>query len=540
MFDHKLNFHNIKKHYGEKFRDSEWIWIFGLFCLAILLFGFNLGNLPLRDWDEGTIASVAREIWRSPDRFVGWLYPTLNGQPYLNKPPLIHSLIAISYNIFGISEWSTRLPGAALTSVSVSLLYLVGRELFTYRSTAVFSTLVYLTLLPVARHGRLAMLDGSLVCFFLLLILCLLRLHRDRNSLLGISLGLTLVCLTKGIMMGLLLTAIAVIFSLWHNPKIFAQKSLWFAIVLGIFPVLVWYALQYFHYGGQFLSVNLVDQTFSRVWVTVEKQTGTPWYYFLGIIKYTAPWLIFIPQAFIFTWQNRNSTWAKLILVWSGLYLLAISVMTTKLPWYIFPVYPAIAIAIGAYLDKIWRSNKFIYPRVWSILLGFLAFVSWIGSIYFGFFSPISEVDIQATLVAIASTMTIATIYLNKNNRYFISTLISGLYLTLLIFFVSNNWIWELAESFPVKPVAQFLEENTSPKQIIYTSYIYNRPSLDFYSDRQVISLPKEEIKNYWLKEKNVYLLIEPNLDRELNLNDIKIVNTTKEWQLITKRENRG
>ncbi len=45
----------------------EWLWIIGLLLAAVLLFGINLGGLPLRDWDEGTVAQVARDIWRSPD-----------------------------------------------------------------------------------------------------------------------------------------------------------------------------------------------------------------------------------------------------------------------------------------------------------------------------------------------------------------------------------------------------------------------------------------------------------------------------------------
>lgn len=145
-------------------RADAWIdilWILGLLLAAVILFSINLGGLPLRDWDEGTVAQVAREIWRSPANSQRWLYPTLNGEPYLNKPPLMHILIAFAYAIGGVNEWTSRLPGALLTAISVPLLYGIGREIFVQRPPAVFSALVYLTLLPVVRHGRLAMLDGA-------------------------------------------------------------------------------------------------------------------------------------------------------------------------------------------------------------------------------------------------------------------------------------------------------------------------------------------------------------------------------------------
>ncbi|HEY9661511.1 MAG TPA: glycosyltransferase family 39 protein, partial [Allocoleopsis sp.] len=99
----------------------------GLFLAALLLFTINLGGLPLRDWDEGLVAQVAREIWRSSFDSLIWLYPQMWGEPYFNKPPLMHTLIAGFYAIGGVNEWTARLPSAILTAISVPLLYSVGR-----------------------------------------------------------------------------------------------------------------------------------------------------------------------------------------------------------------------------------------------------------------------------------------------------------------------------------------------------------------------------------------------------------------------------
>jgi len=76
------------------FREKEWL--FSLLVISLILWLIFLGNSPLRDWDEGTVAQVAREIWRAPLGSMHWLYPTLGGEPYHNKPPLIHLLIAWS------------------------------------------------------------------------------------------------------------------------------------------------------------------------------------------------------------------------------------------------------------------------------------------------------------------------------------------------------------------------------------------------------------------------------------------------------------
>ena len=356
---------NLSEAINKKY--AEWFWLLGIFLAAIILLGFNLGGVALRDWDEGIVASVAREIYRSPIGSNNWLYPTIGDRPYLNKPPFIHWLIALSYSWFGVNEWSTRLPAAMLTALSVPLVYAVGREIFTQRSAAVFSSLVYLTLLPVVRHGRLAMLDGAIVCFFLLAIWSILRSRYHLRALWGVSLGLGLICLTKGLMMGCLMSAIALLFLLWDNPRLLASKYFWGAIVLGLIPALAWYGCQYLNYGEEFLGTNLVEQTFSRIWSSVENHQDPPWYYLLEIIKYAHPWLLFLPGGIILAIRQYHSSWAKLTLTWSGVYLSAISLMATKLPWYVIPIYPALSLLIGAKIAKIWQSTPYSYSQVVSL-----------------------------------------------------------------------------------------------------------------------------------------------------------------------------
>src|SRR5918997_1349978 len=96
---------------------TEAQWFLGLFAAALVLWGLFLGDLPLRDWDEGTRALIAREIYRTGN----WLYPTLQGEPYLLKPPLMDWLIALSYKLWGVQEFTTRLPGALFTACGVPL-----------------------------------------------------------------------------------------------------------------------------------------------------------------------------------------------------------------------------------------------------------------------------------------------------------------------------------------------------------------------------------------------------------------------------------
>ena len=520
-------------------RTQTWIdplWVLVLLLAAFIIYGINLGDLPLRDWDEGIVAQVAREISQAPAGSLRWLYPTLGSEPYINKPPLVHLLIAWAYSIGGVNEWTTRLPGAILTAISVPLLYGIGRELFPQRRPAIFASLIYITLLPVVRHGRLAMLDGVVLCFFLFMMWCLLRSRRDLRYCLGVGIGLGLICLTKGIL-GLLLGAIALSFLAWDTPRLLTSIYFWSGILIGSAPVAFWYSAQFLHYGQQFITNGIINQSFKRVWAPLENHAGPPWYYLLEILKYNWPWLLFLPQSLISTWENRNLSWAKLVLVWSSIYLLVISLMSTKLPWYVLPIYPAFALALGAYFATIWNwpSTK-PYPRAWAVILGLLALVGLVGSIYFGQFAPQPENDIQLVLISIALTMTLAVFLILRRDLQFIPILLWGSYVSLVLLMTSDHWIWELAEDYPVKPVAVMIQQSDIPlSQKIYTSYPYFRPSLNFYSERQIIPASSEQLKKYWQEEQPPYLLLQSSLLKNLRLEPVKTLGADQGWTLITR-----
>ena len=535
--------------------DKLWMWAFLL--AAILIFGLNLGGVALRDWDEGIAAQVSREIWRGK---LNWLYPTIGGMPYFNKPPLVHWLIGLCFAVGGVSEWTARLIPAMLTAASVPLLYAIGRELFLRRSIAIFSALVYLTLLPVVRHGRLAMLDGAVLCFLLGAIWCLLRSRRDLRYALGAGIGFGLICLTKGVMLGLLLGAIGCLFLLWDTPRLLTSRYLWGGLAIGTLPVAAWYFAQWVHYGQEFINTNLVSQSLRRIGETVGNHKGPPWYYLLEILESAWPWQLFWLQGLRLTWENRSFAGPKLILVWSGFYILAISVMNTKLPWYILPIYPAFALAVGSYLAEVWEQMEVreepekpekeeaeehfdavsLLPH--PAILGVLAVVAVVGCIYFSGLVPIGkyivpkEGDLQLMLIFVALTMTISAVLLHRKDRQFLLVLIWGTYVTLLVFVASDNWVWELAEDYPVKPIAEIVRTGTPAGQQVFTSHRLPRPSLNFYSERQVIVADSPTLKEKWQTLPQPYLLLEKPVLKHLGLENAEIVKTADDWVLVTRK----
>ncbi len=532
--------------------DKLWMWAFLL--AAVLIFGLNLGGVALRDWDEGIVAQVSREIWRGK---LNWLYPTIDSVPYLNKPPLVHWLIGLCFAIGGVSELTARLIPAMLTAASVPLLYAIARELFPRRSIAIFSALVYLTLLPVVRHGRLAMLDGAVLCFLLLSMWCLLRSRRDLRYALGAGIGFGLICLTKGVMLGLLLGAIGCLFLVWDTPRLLTSGYLWGGLAIGTLPVAGWYFAQWVHYGQDFININLISESFRRISEPVSNHKGPPWYYLLEILESAWPWQLFYLQGLRLTWENRNFPGPKLVLVWTGVYLLAISVMNTKLPWYVLPVYPAFALAIGSYLAEVWEQMWLPEERekdeaeehfdAISLLphpaiLGLLAVVAAVGCAYFGGWLRFGgsgsaiERDLQLMLMFVALTLTISAVLLHRKDRQFLLVLIWGTYVTLLVFVASDNWVWELAEDYPVKPIAEIVRTGTPIGQQVFTSHRLGRPSLNFYSNRQVIVADAPTLKEKWQTLPQPYFLLEKPVLKHLGLQNAEVVKTADDWVVVTRK----
>ncbi|PMB10645.1 phospholipid carrier-dependent glycosyltransferase, partial [Fischerella thermalis CCMEE 5273] len=245
----------------------------------------------------------------------------------------------------------------------------------------------------------------------------------------------------------------------------------------------------------------------------------------------------FLPSSLHLARENRNLSWAKLVLVWMGVYLVTISLMETKLPWYVFPIYPSLALVIGAKLGEIEDLPVLSsYPRFWVVSLTLLALVATAGSIYFSFVPTAkSELQLQLIFAAAAMTMALAAILAERGDRQFLKVLFWGSYVSLFLFMKSNYWVWELAERYPVQPVANMIREGTPSGAKIYTSNPEHRPSLNFYSDRNIVPASFKELQDYWHNQKQPYLLLDKSAVYALQLDSLKVIDQAEGWKLVTK-----
>src|SRR5262245_35464267 len=110
--------------------------------------------------DEGRYAQIPSEMLERGE----WIVPYLQGEPYLDKPPLVYWLVMCSYEAFGISAWSARLVPALAVHLTVVVVYLFGRR--TLGGRAAWWGALILALTPgFLGMGRLLILDGVLSLF---------------------------------------------------------------------------------------------------------------------------------------------------------------------------------------------------------------------------------------------------------------------------------------------------------------------------------------------------------------------------------------
>lgn len=528
----------IWRRSNNKLRQEEvWLEYFcvaSLFLAALGLFLINLGGLPLSG-REAVLASIAREIYNSSLALKPWIFPTLWGEPVLNCPPSICNLIALSYSAFGVSEFTTRLPGAVLAAVSVLMLYKIGREIFIARLPALFSAGIYLTFLPVVRLGRLATFEGGLLCLEILTIWAILRARRDLRWTLisGVFLGAT--ALSSGIQ-SLQILAVILIFLGWDTPRLINSGYLWLGILLGIAPTIFWYAAQWYRYHDAIAIAEFGQLLFEPINNDLGADSLVS--QLAMRLEYFIPWTVVVFSGLQSVRQNLHWGWSKLTMVWASVVLLTVLLLADGQYSHILFICPPLALAGGIKLNQVFNLASYVdYPRFWGFSWGGMAILIAVAALY----AKLHErVDFYSASIGVALFMTLGTvsILIFRREVQFIPLVFWGLYVSLFIFISSPHWIWERGTFEPLEPLAAKIEQQVTPGAIVYTSEPKDTSALSFYSERQVVFLEPERLKQYWRESSSAYLLLDETGVRKLNLPDSAIarpLDLKPNWFLVLK-----
>jgi len=488
-----------------------------LLALALALVG--LGALPLRDWDEGIVARVALEISQAP-----WshkLLPTYWGEAYRNKPPGIHLLIAAVIGLWRTCttaaagalppEWVIRLAPALLSSLLAPLLALVQLRLRPgERGAALATAALALTLMPLARHGRLAMLDGAQLVAQASLWWALLSLPSGtgpRSAAADLPLGLGAGLATSALLLlkapaaaPILLGALA-LRALDGEISASRWRRLLLPLALGLLPGLGWHLFHGAVRGPEEALAMWTSQGVARLGSSVEGHGGGPGPPLLEVLKGGGPWLALWPFGVAMAWRQRRQRGGRWAL---GLTLVGAAMvlpLRTQLPWYSLLLWPPFCLICAPVLvELVARSRPRLVPRFW-IGLGLLLLLAWglIGIARSGLVSQPWATALAAALppaaLPLPPTLGLGLVgggllLLTGQRSWRLAgagLTVGSVWLTLLLLMAGPLWLWELNESWPVRPVAALVRRQPLPAgEEVRIWRGPERPSLSWYLQRPV------------------------------------------------------
>lgn len=330
---------------------------------GFLLF-YGLGDLGLTDRDEGSNAEAAREMLETGN----WLSPTLNYEPRYAKPAFTYWLISGAYALFGVNEFAARLPSALSGLALIGLQYLFLFRLFG-TSLAMFGALMLLLNIEFIAMNRMVLTDPELVLFTTLAGYCFwLGLHEEGRSrwyFWGCYLGMALAMLTKG-PVGILIPLLGIVpyLSVTRQWKRFWKIGFPLRGLLAVMALSApWYLAMFAMHGADYLEAARAN-TAGRFASPMEGHGGTLVFYFPVVLLGFFPWSAMLPMALreacknwsIFRTHPEQCSAAQHLALFAALWAMAIfaffTLSATRLPHYIYPLFPAASILVALYWSR--------------------------------------------------------------------------------------------------------------------------------------------------------------------------------------------
>lgn len=498
-----------------------------LACLAAGLFGFQLGAESLYDWDEAWYGQVVKELLASDD----WITFQWRGHPFFDKPPLALWAMAASASLFGLNEAALRLPSAAASAAAVLVLYAIARVGFGRIRPALLAATVLLTTLPFLKAGRMAMLDGPLTLTFSLGVLAYLLARRDPRWSLGIGLAACLTWLIKGPLAFLLLALLAA-HSLWErDARPWRTPWLLAGFALGTALALPWYVLEWQRHGMFFVQAHLGQHVVGRALSTMDSNQGPPWFYLAHIASVDHPWLFAFVPAGLWAWTQRRDPFVRLALCWLFAILVPFSVAATKLPWYVVPAYPALALLLAGALDAITGTPRTarLLGASWA-LLGLMATVA--APLLWRAAGPEHAYALAALVLGLGLFMGGAALFRRHPAAPWI--VVGATALTLLALSPASLR-WEARFAADLRPLAAAARRAIPTGQgILYPSET-TRPAFIYYLDRPEILVSRDAVPEAWAQHPAALLTAADYAALEARLPGARVAASASGMVLLTR-----
>ena len=318
----------------------------------------NLEYRKLVNPDEGRYAEVPREMVASGD----WITPRLNDIKYFEKPALQYWATAAAYSLFGEHQWTARLWSALTGFLGVLMVFFTGRRLFGadagwYAALVLGSSLLWVLVGHVNTLDMgVSFLLSAAVCAFLLAQHDAAQERARSHWMLATWAALALALLSKGLI-GLVLPGAALFLYIlierdWRLPgrlRLVAGITLLLALAL---PWFVAVSLA----NPEFFRFFFIHEHFERFLTRQHGRYEPPYYFIPVLLAGMLPWTLTLIDALARAWKRdpqQRFQVRRFLFLWAAVVFVFFSASSSKLLPYILPMFPALALLIGARLTQL-------------------------------------------------------------------------------------------------------------------------------------------------------------------------------------------
>ena len=534
-----------------------------------ILFFYRLGALSLFDVDEPRYAETARNMLDTND----WVTPKFNGNIRYDKPVLFYWLIAIAYKVFGVTEFAARF-WSAVFAVSLTLfIFLMVRKYHGNRS-AFFSSLIFATSAQIIILSRASITDMTFNFFISSSLFSFYLIYTGSKEFkkylyipFYVSMGLGI--LTKG-PAAIVIPFLAIIFFSLINKNLrstLSELMLLRGLLIIAVIVLPWNLAMFTLHGGEFLRETIIKHNLIRFVGVVSEHRGSFFYYIPVILIGFFPWSIFLPSAISVIIEyarepllrkNELLSLRFFSLVWFLVVFFFFAISKTKLPTYVTPLYPPMAILVGTLFENILlekkRLFKFLNLSVCSLITAFilmsacvLLFPSFVNkfksestSSFFNSPIDLNYIPWVISAILIGGVIFFSVSWFTDRRNLSLCILVATMFFFYLTCITMVAPEIEKYRQDSLRKLSE-LAGNRLKENDKLIAYRFNKPSIVFYSRHTVEKIDKEDTEklyNYLNSEFSTYVITKKSfIDTFSGHTKFYIIKNDGEYVLISNRQ---
>jgi 4-amino-4-deoxy-L-arabinose transferase-like glycosyltransferase len=504
-----------------------------LFTAFFLFYGlvpiFGGDGLGLVGADEPRYAQIAREMLGRRD----YITPELWGKAWLEKPALYYWRAMFSFKEFGVHDWSARLPSASFAFVLIALVYLHMRR---FRPGGQLdAALITASCAGIIAFARGASTDMQLAAPFCIGMLGWYAWYETDKKfwLFDLYFFNGAATLAKGPVAPFLALAIIFAFTALRREWSLLRRTIWVpGILLYLAMVLPWY-IAVTKRNPQFLRVFFLEHNLERFATNLYEHQQPGWFYVVVMLLSMMPWTVVAMRALVDAtiesvneWRARlsrkryvsHARWGdafpEFLVLWTLFPVVFFSMSRSKLPGYILPAVPPLAILTGDYLNRVRHEQRGIMPwLLWlhalltAVTVTLVLLLPWIISHAQGGIPPVRLV-VSAVLTGLGSAMLILVVVGRWGvKRLRAATLVPLVVLVLFLFGVgplfgipqisrTKETIQLIDLTYSARPLARQLSQMTPRNEPVAVLRVRRdlEYGLSFYRNERVLDYDKDGV----------------------------------------------